>query len=63
MWAATSSHGLPGVQLLLSRGADLQRRDASGATALTWAQERGDANIMAAISRKWRQVARGNVAK
>ena len=59
MWAATSSCGLPIVQLLLSRGADPQRRDASGATALVWAQERGDARIIAVISHTWQAAARG----
>ena len=55
MWAATSSRGLPLVELLLSYSVDVLLKDTSGATALTWAEERGDMAIISAIAHKSRQ--------
>ena len=57
MWAATSSRGLAVVELLLNKGADVFRKDISGATALHWAKERGNTEVIALISRKLQAIA------
>mmetsp|Transcript_40165 Transcript_40165/g.98695 ORF Transcript_40165/g.98695 Transcript_40165/m.98695 type:complete len:280 (+) Transcript_40165:3-842(+) len=51
MWAVTSKGGVPLVQLLLDRGASTTAEDNVQATALTWALERGNKDVIEVVAK------------
>ena len=50
MWAATSKMGLPLVELLLERGASVTAQDDVNATALDWAWEKGNKDVIEVLA-------------